>query len=343
MTRIATFALCAAAVLALAGPRAFAQQKIAYVDIAAVMKAIPDAQEAQRKLDDMVDKWQKELEGMQNEWQQKYNDYDKRKLILTDQGRVAAEKELQDLDRRILEYRDKKFGQSGELFTKEDELMKPIQNLVFDQVKQYAVENGFDFILDKSSGVSIIYAKDSWDITQKIIERIQTTLPARSVSGQPGGQPGGQAHPPEADGPGGLPGSEIGQALDREGRGHLGAGEDQDQPSESDLGRPETVAAQDRSDQGEEGGVFGEADEDGQGQHGQVDAAGPQGLEGRDGRPGLAVDEPPGLSIPGPEAGRRRGDAAPDGGQDRLEAKPDQGREKEETRGQGQEQPGRDV
>src|SRR5512143_3392666 len=78
-----------------------AQQKIAYVDIAAIMKALPDAQEAQRKLDALVDDWQKELGRMEKEWQEKFNDYDKRKLILTDQGRANAGRELQDLDPRI--------------------------------------------------------------------------------------------------------------------------------------------------------------------------------------------------------------------------------------------------
>lgn len=186
-----------------------AQQKIAYVDIAAIMKALPDAQEAQRKLDALVDGWQKELDRMEKEWQDKFNDYDKRKLILTDQGRANAERELQDLDRTIAEFRDKKFGQNGELFSKEDALMKPIQDLVFDQVKQLAVELSYDYVLDKSGGVMIIYAKDAYDLTKQVIDRIEKTLPPRQVSGQQGqGQgntgPGGQQQPPPRMPPGGT-------------------------------------------------------------------------------------------------------------------------------------------
>ena len=142
------------------------------------------AREAQRKLDALVDDWQKELGRMEKEWQEKFNDYDKRKLILTDQGRANAERELQDLDHRIAEFRDKKFGQSGELFSKEDELMKPIQDLVFDQVKMLAMELGYDYVLDKSGGVMIIYAKDSYDLTKQVIDRIEKTLPPRQISGQ---------------------------------------------------------------------------------------------------------------------------------------------------------------
>jgi outer membrane protein len=181
MKRLTTLLILA---LAVAAASLQAQQKIAYVDIGQIMKSIPDAQEAQRKLDAMVDSWQKELDDLQKDWQQKFNDYDKRKLILTDQGRANAEKELRDLDRKILDYRDKKFGQNGELFAKEDELMKPIQNLVFDQVKQFAVELGYDYVLDKSAGSMMIYGKESLDITSKLIDRITKMLPARQLSGQ---------------------------------------------------------------------------------------------------------------------------------------------------------------
>jgi outer membrane protein len=182
--------------LVVGAPGLRAQQKIAYVDIGQIMKSIPDAQEAQRKLDAMVDSWQKELDGLQKDWQQKFNDYDKRKLILTDQGRASAEKELRELDRKILDFRDKKFGQSGELFQKEDELMKPIQNLVFDQVKQFAVESGYDYVLDKSAGSMMIYGKESLDLTAKLIDRITKTLPARKVAGEgQQGQQGQQGQP----------------------------------------------------------------------------------------------------------------------------------------------------
>jgi outer membrane protein len=180
-----------------------AQQKIAYVDISAIMKALPESQEAQRQLDVQVEIWSKELESLQKEWQTKYNDYDKRKLILTEQGRVGAEKELQELDRKIKSYQDQKFGQNGELFKLEDQLMKPIQDLVYEQVKLLGVELGYDYVLDKSGGVMIIYAKETHDLTKKAIERIEKTLPPRQAptqKDQPGvdrrGDPGVQAPMP---------------------------------------------------------------------------------------------------------------------------------------------------
>ncbi|MFZ1729342.1 MAG: OmpH family outer membrane protein [Bacteroidota bacterium] len=172
---------------------AFAQQKIAYVDMAAIMKDLPEAQEAQRILDAQVEKWQQELQELEDDWQAKYNDYDKRKLILTDQGRAKAEKELQELDSRIMQFRDQKFGQEGDLFKQEDQIMRPIQDLVFDQVKSLGTELGYDYVFDKSGGVMIIYANPELDLTKKALDRIKTALPPRTVSGQEqSGQQGGQ-------------------------------------------------------------------------------------------------------------------------------------------------------
>ncbi|PLX32290.1 MAG: molecular chaperone Skp [Ignavibacteria bacterium] len=185
MNRIVLFGIA----LLLAGMAAqpvTAQQKIAYVDIAAIMKELPEAQEAQRQLDALVDQWQKQLQEMEDEWQELFNDYDKRKLILTEQGRAKAEKELQELDGRIMQFRDQKFGQEGELFNEEDRIMRPIQDLVFDQVKGLAMEEGFDYVFDKSGGVMIIYAKDEYDLTKQAIARIKSYLPARDAPGTGG-------------------------------------------------------------------------------------------------------------------------------------------------------------
>jgi len=189
MLTIAVLLLTVASVTPLA-----AQQNIAYVDIAAIMKELPEAQEAQRMLDAVVDKWQKELREMEDDWQAKFNDYDKRKLILTEQGRARAEKDLQELDARIMDFRDQKFGQDGELFKEEDRLMRPIQDLVYDQVKGLAMELGYDYVVDKSGGVMIIYANPEHDLTVQAIERIKSYLPAREAPGattQGGGVGGG--------------------------------------------------------------------------------------------------------------------------------------------------------
>jgi outer membrane protein len=151
-----------------------AQQKIAWINSAAILEKLPEAQDAQRQIDNLVAEWQGELAKMQNDWQKKYEEYDKKKLILTDQLRVQSEKELQELDKKIADYRTKKFGQNGELFIKQNELMKPVQNKIFKVVQDIAKEDDYDYIFDKSADIILMYSKDKYDLTSKVLERVST-------------------------------------------------------------------------------------------------------------------------------------------------------------------------
>jgi outer membrane protein len=161
--------------LSLAGASsARAQAKIAWVNSQTIMDKLPEAQDAQRQLDNVVQQWQTDLTKMQTEWQKKFEEYDKKKLILTDQLRAQSEKELQDLDKKIADYRTKKFGQNGELFNKQNELMKPVQNKVFKVIQDVAKEDGYDYVFDKSGDILLLYSNDKYDLTAKVFERVQT-------------------------------------------------------------------------------------------------------------------------------------------------------------------------
>jgi len=152
-----------------------AQMKIGYFSSEAIMKQLPDAQDAQKQLDQLVADWQQELNKMQDEWKKKFDEYDKRKLIMTEQRRADTEKELRDLDQKIIDYRNLKFGQSGELFNKQNELMKPVQDRVFKSIQTVANEEGYDYIFDKSGDILLMYANEKYDLTQKIFEKLKVT------------------------------------------------------------------------------------------------------------------------------------------------------------------------
>jgi outer membrane protein len=149
-----------------------AQAKIGWINSAAIMDKLPEAQDAQRQIDNTVGQWQSELTKMQNDWQLKYEEYDKKKLILTDQLRAQTEKELQDLDKKIADYRNKKFGQNGELFQKQNELMKPVQNKIFKVLEDIAKEDNYDYVFDKSGDILLMYTNDKYDLTGKVFDRM---------------------------------------------------------------------------------------------------------------------------------------------------------------------------
>ena len=163
-------------------PNLYSQLKIGYVDSDAIMKQLPDAQDAQKQLDQFVADWQQELNKMQDEWKKKFDEYDKRKLIMTEQRRADAERELRDMDQKIVDFRTQKFGQNGELFNKQNELMKPVQDRVFKAVQDVAREDGYDYVFDKSGDILLMYANEKYDLTQKVFAKLKVPTTSPSVT-----------------------------------------------------------------------------------------------------------------------------------------------------------------
>ena len=150
-----------------------AQLKIGYIDSETIMKKLPDAQDVQRKLDDLVKSWRTELLKMQSDLKNKQADFEKKKLIMSDKTKKEKSDEINKLSRSIDLFRNKKFGVRGELFQKQNTLMKPIQNKVFTAIKDVAEEEDFDFIFDRTSDVTMLYAKEKYDITSLVLEKLK--------------------------------------------------------------------------------------------------------------------------------------------------------------------------
>jgi outer membrane protein len=151
------------------------QAKIGYVDSQAIMQKLPEGQDAQRQLDALVAQWQGEIKKMQDEWQQKYAEYDKKKLIMSDQTRAEAERELVTLEKKVTDYRNQKFGPNGEMFTKQNELLKPVQDRIFKAIQDVAVEENYDYVLDKSGQILLLYANDKYDLTPQVLQKLQVS------------------------------------------------------------------------------------------------------------------------------------------------------------------------
>lgn len=160
-------------VLFFSASASFGQLKIAYVDSDTILKQLPEAQDSQKKLDAIIKEWQEELNKMEKDWKDKYDDYEKRKLILSDQKRMEIEKELIQLEDATSKYRQDKFGVRGELFQKQEELMKPIQNRIFNAIQELAKEEDYDFIFDRSGDIIFLFAKEQYDVTNLVLEKLK--------------------------------------------------------------------------------------------------------------------------------------------------------------------------
>jgi outer membrane protein len=150
-----------------------AQQKIGFIDSETILSKLPEAQDAQRKIDILIQDWKEEIADMEKDWKSKYDTYEKRKLVMSDQSRAQAEKELQEIDKKIMDFQTQKFGQNGELSKKQIEVMKPIQDKIFLAIQEVAKDEKYDFIFDKSGQLYLLITSDKYDITLSVIEKFK--------------------------------------------------------------------------------------------------------------------------------------------------------------------------
>ena len=165
---------------------AFGQQKIGWIDSQEIMKQLPDAVEAQGKLDALVAQWQSEIGKLQAQLQQEADDYQKRRLILPEQARVQEENKLADMQKKISDLRNQRFGQNGDLFQQQNTLMRPVQEKIMQAIQDVAKEQGYDYIFDKSGQVLLMYANDKYDVTQLVLDKLKTqTINKPGTPGMP--------------------------------------------------------------------------------------------------------------------------------------------------------------
>ena len=151
----------------------FAQLNIGYVDSDTIMKELPDAQDAQTRLNTIIKEWQDELNRLEKNFKSQQDEFDKRKLIMSDELKDQKQKEIDKLEEEVEKYRQDKFGVNGELFKKQDEVMKPVQNKIFTAIKEVAEEDDLDFVFDRSGDILFLYAKDKYDVTNKVLAKLK--------------------------------------------------------------------------------------------------------------------------------------------------------------------------
>ncbi len=161
--------ICAAMV----SSTALAQQKIGWIDSQEIMKQLPEAVEAQGKLDALVAQWQGEINKLQMQLQQEADDYQKRRLILPEQARIQEENRLSDLQKKISDLRNQRFGQNGDLFQQQNTIMRPVQEKILRAIQDVAKDESYDYIFDKSGQVLLMFANDKYDVTQLVLDKLK--------------------------------------------------------------------------------------------------------------------------------------------------------------------------
>ncbi len=163
-----------------------AQQKIGWVDTQQIMKELPAAIEAQGKLDALVGQWEAEINRLQSQLQQESNDYQKRRLILPEQARIQEEQKLSDMQKKIVDLRNQRFGQNGDLYQQQKAIMQPVQEKVLQAIQEVAKEDKYDYIFDKSGQVLLMYANEKFDVTQQVLDKLKIPTATQPGATTPG-------------------------------------------------------------------------------------------------------------------------------------------------------------
>ena len=147
-------------------------QKYAIIDTRYILDKMPDYAQAQKQLDQVAADWQKDIEAKQTSLDKMYKDYDAEQVMLSEDLKKKREDQLFLKEKELRDLQRQRFGFEGDLFKKRQELIKPIQDKVYNAVQKISVQRGYDFVLDKSEGITIIFADPKLDKSEDILKEL---------------------------------------------------------------------------------------------------------------------------------------------------------------------------
>jgi outer membrane protein len=147
-------------------------QRYAIIDTKFILDKMPEYKEAQKQLDETAAQWQKEIDAAQQELDKMYKDFEAEQVMLSEELRRKREDQLFLKEKTLRDLQRKRFGFEGDLFKRRQELIKPVQDKVFNAVQKLAVQRGYDFILDKSEGITVIFADPKLEKSEDVLREL---------------------------------------------------------------------------------------------------------------------------------------------------------------------------
>lgn len=147
-------------------------QKYGFVDTEYILNNIPSYASAQEQLDKLSEGWEKEVSNSYAAVEKMYKDYQNDVVLLSRDAKAKKEEEIINREREAKELQNSFFGVEGELFKKREELIQPIQDKIYNAVKELAVEGGYAVIFDTSSGMNMLYTNPKYDVSDEVLEKL---------------------------------------------------------------------------------------------------------------------------------------------------------------------------
>ncbi len=159
-------------VLSLISLGAHAQQRYAIIDTKYILSKIPEYKDADKKLQLVGEQWQKEIDDKQLALDKMYKNYEAEQFMLTEDLKKKREDELFVKEKEVRDLQKKRFGYEGDLFKERQKLVKPIQDKVYNAIQKIAVARFYDFVLDKSEGITVIFADPKLDKSDEVLREM---------------------------------------------------------------------------------------------------------------------------------------------------------------------------
>ena len=148
-------------------------QKFGYINSELILKKMPDYKKAEEELDKLSQKWQQEIEQMKKEVDKMKSDYQAEEVLLTEEMKKERQAAIAEKEKALKEHQKKIFGFEGQIFLKRQELMKPIQDKVYEAVEKVAKERQLQIVFDKAADLVMIYTNPVHDYTEHVLEKLQ--------------------------------------------------------------------------------------------------------------------------------------------------------------------------
>lgn len=157
-------------------------QKIGYINSQRIVQNYKEAQDTQERLNKINTTWEEEGKTLQKQFQEMGEQLESQSLLLSEERKREKQQELQTLYMKIQQYQNEKWGQGGEFYKKQEELMQPIFDKINQAIKKVAEEQSFDYVFDTVAG-NIVYASPrQTDLTEDVIKDLEKGLESSATS-----------------------------------------------------------------------------------------------------------------------------------------------------------------
>ena len=147
-------------------------QRFAYVDSQYILSKIPEYRTAQDELNQLSIQWQKEIEAKYSEIDQLYKAYKADAVLLTEDMKQKRQAEIEQKEQEVKDLQKQRFGVNGDLFKKRQELVKPLQDKIYNAVQELAEKQNYAIIFDKSSDMTMLYSSPKYDKSDEILKAL---------------------------------------------------------------------------------------------------------------------------------------------------------------------------